>query len=146
MSIDPQLESAYREADYCVHIGAQELVLKIGTHDPATDRLLAEHNVAEAAFITASNPGSRKLGRAQNAERHEGLRVMVDTLGLAYLEGEGRDSHGEWGGEASLLVFGINESAARKLAANFGQNVLVYVQVGAAPRLVLTAGLDDGQP
>jgi hypothetical protein len=127
-SISDELRAAYLRCIYCVFTSAGELEIIVNTASSALDELLAVHGVAAAAFITASNPASRRLDDVANATRNEALLVDVEAAGFSYLRGEGRDPAGEWQSEQSLLVLGIATADATRLARRYGQNAYVFIQ------------------
>ena len=55
----------------------------------------------------------------------------------AFLRGRGIDPKGEWPDEASLLILGISFKDACALAAELGQNALLWNGADANPRLIL---------
>jgi hypothetical protein len=60
----------------------------------------------------------------------------VDTLGLAYIAGIGQHPSKNWPGEHSVLVLGIDEAAAKTLAATYEQHAFVWAASDAVPVLV----------
>ena len=131
MTLTPDLVQAYEHALYAVEGGP---VLRIGADDPALDRLLEEHGVASAAFVTAANPRGVPTSHAANESAMAALR---ETLTYRFLPGEGRDPEGRWSAEPSLLVLGIPRAEAAALGRRLAQNAIVYVEKGRAPELVL---------
>ena len=134
--ISNELREAYLRTIYCVFASAGELEIIVNTASSALDELLAEHTVASAAFITASNPSSRRLDAAANAMRNEALCVDVQAAGFSYLRGEGRDPAGEWQSEQSLLVLGIAMADATRLARRYGQNAYVFLPLHSPAMLI----------
>jgi hypothetical protein len=134
--ISNDLREAYLRTIYCVFASAGELEIIVNTASSALDELLAEHTVASAAFITASNPSSRRLDAAANAMRNEALCVDVQSAGFSYLRGEGRDPAGEWQSEQSLLVLGIAAADATMLARRYEQNAYVFIQLNCPTMLI----------
>jgi len=137
MTLSGELLSAYQQAEYCVPLAHRELVICIGRVGQGLNELLAAHDVASAAFITAANPGSQRLTAAQNSIRHRALLADVRATSLTYIEGEGRDPQGAWPAETSLLVLGLNQSEATRLASAYQQNAFVYLQWQLAPQLIV---------
>lgn len=93
----------------------------------------------QAAFITAFNPYSEMLSADENDLRHKLLVEKINRLNLASYEGFGSDQAGEWPREKSLLILDINKSEAIKLAKDFGQNAILWIEEDAIPRLLITA-------
>lgn len=138
-AITNELREAYLRTIYCVFTSAGELEIAVNKPGVALDVLLAEHKVTSAAFITASNPASRRLDDAVNARRNAALRVDVEAAGFSYLRGEGRDPDGEWQSEQSLLVLGIAAADATRLALRYGQNAYVFIQLHRPAMLIEVA-------
>ena len=132
--ITNELREAYLRCIYCVFTKTGELEIIVNEASSALDELLAEHKVTSAAFITASNPASRRLDDAANAKRNEALRTKVAEAGFSYLRGEGRDPAGK--SEQSLLVLGIAAADATRLARQYGQNAYVFIRLRSAAKLI----------
>jgi Protein of unknown function (DUF3293) len=93
----------------------------------------------QAAFITAFNPYSEMLSADENDLRHKLLVEKINQLNLATYDGFGSDQAGDWPIEKSLLILDINKSEAIKLAKDFGQNAILWIEEDAIPRLLITA-------
>ncbi len=91
--------------------------------------------VHEWAFITAHNPFSKQLPDSVNSQRH---RQLLD-ISQAYpcWEGEGVGSDASSKPERSLLIVGINQQEAVKIAKRFEQNAIVYGRIHEAAELLL---------
>ena len=83
------------------------ITLLIGEHSSSLGSMLGS-DVAGAAFITAYNSKGVLLSGAENTERHKMLLADLALQGYEFIEGEGVDANGEWPGEISVLVLGIN--------------------------------------
>lgn len=131
------LIAAYRATDYVVHGSGGIVVIQIGHHSLAVDRLLTRMHARNAAFITAWNPFSNKL--SFEANKHWGceLKRYLSVHGFAFLEGEGSGRIGEWPSEPSILAFGISRTEASVVGRRFRQNAVVYVPLGRPAELVL---------
>lgn len=132
---------AYRQAIYRIGAAAGDpaaapLTFRIDEDDPALTRLLRQHGVDRGAFVTAHNPGSRRLPDTVNQAAQRALEQAVDEAGWPWLPGLALDPAGHWPAEPSLAVLGIGRAAACSLAARFGQNALVWLAAGAGPALV----------
>jgi hypothetical protein len=134
---DPALDAAYRNTDYWV---ADALVgpfaIRIGEVTIELEELLYETVEVEWTYLTACNPGSRRLASDENARRSSELAAMVRERGWRYFHGESVGCNGDWPPESSLLVLGVHEGKAIKLARRFGQNAVVVGRIGEAARLV----------
>ncbi|MCX7627423.1 MAG: DUF3293 domain-containing protein [Methylophilaceae bacterium] len=129
------LDAAYRATSYVAQLPEGPLVLRVDVHAPALARLMRESGQKEGAFISACNPGSIPLDEAQNAVRHTQLLIKVQQLGVLFYQGMGIPEGTDWHPEPSLLILGISRSQAHALAAEFGQNALLYFEEDATPRL-----------
>ena len=136
--VDPQLIKRYREAVYRVWDANSRMEFRVENENPELDQLLDARGIRTAAFLTAHNPGSRVLSPAENQLAHQALLKELADNGLCWLAGEGADATGEWSAETSVMVFGIDHSAATALARQFGQNAYIWIQRGETPHLVLT--------
>lgn len=141
--VSDALVAAYRATDYIVYHSSGTLVLKLGVHLAAMDRLFAQTGTDKAAFITAENPRSQRLSMAENAQRQGALYAelaaqngleIVPASGVA----EGRTAE-DWPAEASFLVLGIGADRAMELANRYEQNAFLWVEHGGAARLVFPA-------
>ena len=130
------MERAYRRAIYAVATPQGELAFRIGRRSSRVDRLLVELGVERAAFLTAANPGSRRLSAEVNAERTSWLADRLACAGLRALAGESRDARGDWR-EESFLVPGIERDAALALAREMEQAAFVFLESGRPAALVL---------
>lgn len=137
------LERAYRRAVYRLELPAGPLDLEIDRPSAPLARLLCEHGVRCAAFLTAWNPGSVLTDPELNRAAQAALLEAVARLGHPTLPGVAVDPDGVWPNEDSVLVLGIDLTAARGLARRFGQNALVWIGAGAIPTLVWVNGRDE---
>lgn len=135
-TLSPDLLSAYAQTEYRVG-GAAPFTLRIGVASAALLALHQRHGVACSAFITAVNPRSQATGATTNAERLHHLKAQVQALGLPCIDGVGQHPDKVWPGEASLLVPGLDLTAARRLGERWGQNAIVWSGADALPRLIL---------
>jgi hypothetical protein len=135
-TLDPATILAYRRAHYEVR-GTPAMVLRVDEPSPALAAIYRATGTASAAFLTACNPEGRPLADAANARRHEALGRELRSLGLGLREGVGTSPVGDWPGEASYLVLGIERAAAMSLGRKYRQNAIVFSGPDAVPRLVL---------
>ena len=131
-----RLEAAYRATDYVIEAPAGAFTLRVDEPSAALAGLHARHGVRCSAFISACNPASVPQSAADNEAAHARLLAAVRRTDLACIEGWGRDPTGAWPSERSVVVLGITEELARRLAAGFGQNALLYAHADAVPRLL----------
>ena len=130
---------AYERTRFCVNDGAKRICFMAGSRNARLDALLTRRGAARWAFITAWNPGSRRLASDENARRHAELRAVVDALGLEALEGEGLGEDPSWLPEQSLLILNISRGKAISLGRRFGQLAIVVGRRGQASSLVPTS-------
>lgn len=138
METDERLAVAYRAAAYIVDAceSRQEFVIRCDQRSAAVDRLLERHGLCEWAFVTACNPRSKILPAAENAARMDLLHAAVRDRGHPCLPGSGEGHDGTWPAEPSLLVLGIPEADAIRLAAEFDQHAILVGRLGEPARLV----------
>ncbi len=136
--VDPQLIKRYRAAVYRVCDATRCMEFRVENENSELDQLLDARGIQTAAFLTAHNPGSRVLSPAENHLAHQELLKALADNGLCWLAGEGAVVTDEWLAETSVMVFGIDHSAATALARQFGQNAYIWIQRGETPQLVLT--------
>jgi glycine/D-amino acid oxidase-like deaminating enzyme len=132
-----KLIEAYENADYVVFAEPQ-FVLKIGEPSRRLDALLEQEGAATAAFLTAANPRSKPQSAAQNASALSALDQLVAAAGYPWRAGEGREPDGSWV-EPSRLVIDIYRDNAEALGRLFGQNAIVFIEKGGAPKLLVLA-------
>jgi hypothetical protein len=136
MSTREELERAYRRTVYRIGLQDRTLDLTIDQHSDAAVQLLESSGVRSAAFLTACNPGSRRLDAATNQAAQAALLDAATRLGHATLPGVALDPDDEWPDEESVLVLGIDAAAATVLARRFGQYALLWLNASGTPELV----------
>ena len=112
--------------DTHVHLPAGTLVLRHGERAAALDALL-EPGASEWAFITAWNPGSRRLSRPENERRQRELVRSISGRYRLYPGAGGGDASGQeaWPAELSVLVLGIPLEEALGLGRAWGQHAIL---------------------
>lgn len=136
MTADEALREAYLQTTYRV-VGAPEPVdIRIGHRSRALDRLLQENGVQNWAFVTASNPRSRRLPDRDNAKRNTEMKQSLQQGGWQMLDGMGLPCSPEWQPEHSVLILGIDRDAAMKVALRWEQNAIVCGTIGQPAELV----------
>lgn len=78
-----------------------------------------------------------QLSPTENAYRNQRLREELTRRSLGFMEGAGEGVDGDWPGEESYLVIGLDLIAAKRLGDTFEQNALVWVGADGVPKLVL---------
>jgi hypothetical protein len=124
----PLLE-AYESTRYEAHLPQGLVVLRHGELAPLVD-------ADSWAFITAWNPGSRRLSRPENERRQKELiQQLSGRYRLHY--GKGTADDGGWPPELSVLVLGIPHPEALALGRAFGQHAVLLGARGEPARVAL---------
>jgi len=131
------LVSAYKATDYVARNNGGVVVIRVGHHSLAVDRLLARMGARNGAFITAWNPFGKGLSFEANEHWDRELKRYLSVHGFAVIEGEGRGRIGEWPPESSILAFEISRAEASAIGRRFRQNAVVYVRRGRPAELVM---------
>ena len=132
----PDLISAYEVTNF--HVKAEPaFTLKVGKASEELKALFNQNNVTSAAFITAWNPYSKSLSVKENQARNDQLKNELIIRSLKFIDGFGQDPLGQWSGEDSFLVLGIDLEASKKLGNQFEQNAIVWMDEDAVPKLIL---------
>ncbi|MFM7759355.1 MAG: DUF3293 domain-containing protein [Burkholderiaceae bacterium] len=87
--------------------------------------------------MTACNPFSQDLGPAENHRRQVELAKEIGRRGFEYLDGVGQHPSGDWPGEPSFLILGLELEAAKSLGQSLEQNAIVWCGANGVPELVL---------
>ena len=137
-TIPNELLQAFMETEYFVHADPA-FKMQIGQPCRELASLMAEQNTGCAAFITAWNPFSQKLGARENEQRQQQLKTQLKTRGLRYFDGIGKHPSNGWPGEPSLLILNLNRASAIVLATKYEQHAFVWADETARPELVITS-------
>jgi hypothetical protein len=113
------------------------LRLRVGQRHPELDSLLVARGVTTWAYVTAFNPGSKLLEAEENITRQQELEHIVTTLGFQSYSGVGIGEDRRWQPESSLLILGIRQCDAVRLAQRFGQVAIVCGELGQETQLVV---------
>lgn len=135
MNEEAALLRAYRETEYIVFT-EPALTLRVDEVSPALLQLHQASGVRASAYVTACNPGSRRLSDAENADRQARLRLAVEQRGNTFFDGIGLHPGGDWPGETSLLLLGLELPEAVSLGRAWGQRAILWAGVDAIPRLI----------
>ena len=139
-----RFEGAYRATSYSAHTPLGILTARIGEPSAALDALLAMHDRAEAAFITAWNPRSQQLDVAANRARlHELVKILIGRKLPVY--GGAALPDRDWPPEPLLLVLGLSSHEARTLGRQFEQNAVVAYRRGQVPELIWCDETDESR-
>ncbi|HUS23239.1 MAG TPA: DUF3293 domain-containing protein [Aeromicrobium sp.] len=127
---------AYEQAVFRVFDEGRPITFRIGRTSPRLDKLLERHGARRWAHITAWNPSSVPLPKAENLRRQRRLVAELKRGGFGILEGEGADPKRRWTPEPTAFVLGIGVREARQLGREYDQLAIVVGQRGKLPRLV----------
>lgn len=134
--LEPDLILAYKATNF--HVKADPaFILNVGKVSDELKSLYKKYNISNAAFITAWNPYSKSLSDDENRVGNEQLKNELNIRSLNFIDGFGQDPQGQWAGEDSFLVLGINLEASKKLGIQFAQNAIVWSDTDAVPKLIL---------
>ena len=136
--IPADLIKIYRTAIYRIEAPEGVVTFYIDKPSPELAALHGDLGVQSSAFITAYHPYSVPSSEEENEKAQQALLAELRSRGHRWLEGAGEDAEGKWPGEPSVLVLGISEQEATRLAVQFRQNGYVFCGNDAVPRLVLT--------
>lgn len=132
-----QLQAAFEQTTYRVHLAPEPLDLRIGARHPALDAWLQTHGACRWVVFSPCNPGARLLTPAANAERMARLAAILTAHGLRHVPAEGIPPLGEdWPPEPSLLILDIPSAQTAALARQFGQLAWVAGERGQPAALV----------
>jgi hypothetical protein len=127
---------AYETTRFCVDDGARRVCFTQGSPSPRLQALLRRHDAVRWAFLTAWNPASVELSRADNDARQDDLKRDLVSSGYRWLPGEGVGVDPECQPEESLLVLGISGGKAVAVGRDFGQLAVVVGRRDGPARLV----------
>jgi Protein of unknown function (DUF3293) len=136
------LAAAYRRAIYRVERPEGAIDLRIGRRSARLERWLRGMAVGRWGFVTAVNPGSRRLPDLENERRLGRLGERLRALGHRLVPGVGLDPDGAWPDEPSFLVLEAEEAALSEVAGEFGQAAFVAGETDGPARLVWVAPCD----
>ena len=88
------------------------------------------------AYLTAVNPGSRRLADDDNACRLAALHADLSAAGFAPLPGVAVADDGAWPDEPGWLVGGLGPDEAMFLARAYGQNAFLMGWPGRPVEMV----------
>jgi hypothetical protein len=135
--VAPALIAAYRATHFCVAGVSPPFILKVDEANADLAQCHRAHGVDCSAFITAWNPGSQPTAQAANEAAQQRLLALLNTRRYRLLPGLGVDPAGQWEGEESVLVLGIDRPSACEIGREFRQHGIVWAGADAVPRLVM---------
>jgi|UPI0005C462D2 hypothetical protein len=135
-AIPADLIEAYEATDFRV-LEPQEFTLRIGCHSPELQALYAALRVSSAGYLTAWNPFSAETSEEDNRKAQRRLLRRLALEEFPTMNALGIDPSGDWPGEESIFVPGLDLEQAQALGAEFGQNAIVWADADAVPQLIL---------
>ena len=111
--------------------------LRIGNHSTELTEVYKNMGVSSAGYLSAWNPYSLENTAEDNAAAQLFLIQSLSLEGYPTLRALGVDPSGEWPGEESVFVPGLDLERAKSLGIKFGQNAIVWADSDAVPQLVL---------
>lgn len=134
--IDATTVQAFRETEYRGS-GDAPFTLRIGVASETLAAAPTRNWAACSACISGFNPFSQPLGDEANASRHTALIREIERRSLLSIEGVGKHPSNQWPDEASYLIFGLTQEAAKSLATRLERNAIVWCGSDANPQPVL---------
>jgi hypothetical protein len=134
--MDPGKRSAFLATTYRADLPEGPLDIRIHQRHDRLDALLEDRGQEGWAFLTAWNPGSKDLPRAENEARNADLRRRLQERGLPHYPGRGIPEAGPWTPEESFLVLGLGQEEAVALGRDFEQLAIVVGRRGGQAELV----------
>ena len=135
-AIPADLIEAYESTDFRV-LEPQEFTLRVGRYSPELQALYADLRVSSAGYLTAWNPFSAETSGEDNRKAQRRLLRRLSLEGFPTLNALGIDPSGDWPGEESVFVPGLDLEQAKALGTEFGQNAIVWADADAVPQLIL---------
>lgn len=131
--MDATLIESYTKTEY--KIFEPPITIKVGQICIGLEELLEEHKQNSWAFISASNPYSKKISEELNMERLDRLKEKL--LHYSIYMGAAICQDPKWNPELSFLVLGISKEEACRLGLLFEQNAVVVGSKGKIAELVV---------
>jgi len=133
--LNKELIESYKATTYFV--SSLNLHIRIDEKNPMLELTLKNQGAKTWAFITAWNPKSRELSLAENQTRNQNLLAQLKSQGFSTYEGIGIPDDGDWTPEESLFIPCISRQYATELGIQYGQNAIVFGEVGKIAELVV---------
>jgi hypothetical protein len=142
------LFEAFRHTSFFAETPAGRLCIRVGARCPELDELSRCAGDGEGdgdgdgdgdgswAYVTAYNPHGQPAPEPENERAQARLLDELREQGQRFYPGASRGDLGDWPPEPSVLILGITEAEAIRLAAHFRQAALVVGRRGEAARLL----------
>lgn len=131
-----ELIRAYKETDYEIYANPS-ITLRIDERNSELLKLYKLSSIDCGCFITAYNPYSQKVSSKNNIDAQKSLAETLKAQNVTFMKAEGKDQSGNWDGEPSYFVLGIEYTFACQLAERFRQNAFIWCGADAIPKLIL---------
>lgn len=99
--------------------------------------------MAAFAILTAWNPGSVLRPEPENQVQNTLMERQLRTVAKCVLPATSIGDLGDWPAEEGFFAAGIDPESAIQLAAEFGQNALVFCKTGESPELWWLEGTEE---
>jgi len=137
--IDHETVHSYQEANYFIQDTKtnEDICIRIGEFNQAVSNLLARHQAITGLIITAWNPHSKVMPKAENKARNQALEndaLGTDDRVIKY-PSYGADDQQTWQEEGFFFTH-IDCQQAQTLCERYQQNAGVMVDIMHPPQLV----------
>ena len=129
------LEPSFNATAYIIHLGNENIVLRIGEYNPRLDTLLEDCGQHTWAWITAANPGAQQISEKVNAARFRELLTLVSHQKRQYLAADAVPDSPGWPIEPGLFIFGVTLESALEIGRQFGQLAILAGTRNRVPQL-----------
>lgn len=133
-----ELEAAYAATTYRVYLPGGLCELRIDQPEQTLIDWLETAGSEAFAILTAHNPGARRLGDAENAERQSQLECDLLEGNYEPYAAENIPDATDWPAEESCFVPDLALEDALALAEDYGQDAIVWGGTDGIPRLAWT--------
>ncbi|RNF33991.1 DUF3293 domain-containing protein [Paracoccus methylarcula] len=134
--LSTDLLAAYLNTEFRV-MEPRQFTLRIGIPSSEVKAVYLALGYSSAAFLTAWNPLSQKATDQQNEAAQAALIDKLVRNKYLVWTGIGVDPTGDWPGEESVFVPGIDLDTAKSFGSEFSQNAIVWMDVDGVPQLIL---------
>jgi len=139
MAKTSELAAAYAATTYRVFLPGGSCDLRVGQACDALGEWLAGQGYDQFAILTAHNPGSQPTPEALNAERQAQLECDLLEGNYEPYAAQNLPDASDWPREESCFVPELAVEDACALAADYGQNAVIWGGADAVPQLVWVA-------
>src|SRR5215211_5778846 len=95
---------SYLAAEYVVHDGEREIVVRIGQSSAELNQFLDAHGTHQGVFITAANPRSQQQSDADNDAANAEMLRLLNERGFVTLPHTGRSTEDAWAEEGFFVL------------------------------------------